>query len=42
MKFCGIVGYCETVERTGEHEGAWIPDVVEERDSKYPEMGRKQ
>lgn len=31
MKFCGIVGYCETVERTGDHEGAWIPNVITER-----------
>lgn len=31
MKFCGIVGYCETVEETGEREGIWMPDVVEER-----------
>lgn len=31
MKFYGIVGYCETVEGTGDKEGVWIPDVVEER-----------
>ena len=31
MKFCGIVGYCETVEETGDREGNWIPDKITER-----------
>ena len=30
MKFYGIVGYCETVEETGEREGNWV-DLVTER-----------
>lgn len=29
MKFCGVVGYCETVEGTGDSEGNW-EDVVKE------------
>ena len=31
MKFCGIVGYCETVEETGDREGNWVDKVVEKR-----------
>ena len=31
MKFCGIVGYTEAVEETGEREGIWSPDKVHER-----------
>lgn len=31
MKFYGVVGYCETVEGTGDKEGVWIPNVTEER-----------
>lgn len=30
MKFYGVVGYCETVEETGDREGNWIPDVITE------------
>ena len=30
MKFYGIIGYCETVEGTGENEGIW-KDVTTER-----------
>lgn len=30
MKFCGVIGYCETVEGTGDAEGNW-EDVVTER-----------
>ena len=29
MKFCGVIGYCETVEGTGDAEGNW-EDVVTE------------
>lgn len=29
MKFCGVIGYCETVEGTGNAEGNW-EDVVTE------------
>lgn len=31
MKFCGIVGYCETVEETGDREGNWIDNQITER-----------
>ena len=31
MKFCGIVGYCETVEETGDRKGNWIPNQITER-----------
>lgn len=31
MKFYGVVGYCESVEGTGDHKGAWRPDVFSER-----------
>ena len=30
MKFYGIVGYCESVEETGDREGNWI-DTCKER-----------
>ena len=29
MKFCGPVGYCETVEGTGDREGNWEDVVME-------------
>lgn len=29
MKFCGVIGYCETVEGTGDAEGNW-EDVATE------------
>ena len=31
MKFYGLVGYCETVEGTGDEEGVWKPRITEER-----------
>lgn len=31
MKFYGIVGYCETVEETGDRKGNWIDGVIIER-----------
>lgn len=31
MKFCGIVGYCETVEETGDREGIWTDSKITER-----------
>ena len=31
MKFYGIVGYCETVEETGDRKGNWIDNQFTER-----------
>ena len=31
MKFYGIVGYCETVEETGEREGNWVDKCTERK-----------
>ena len=31
MKFYGIVGYCETVEETGDREGNWVDSNIIER-----------
>lgn len=31
MKFYGIVGYCETVEETGDRKGNWIDGKITER-----------
>ena len=31
MKFYGIVGYCETVEETGDREGNWIDGKITEK-----------
>lgn len=31
MKFYGIVGYCETVEETGDREGNWVDNCTEKK-----------
>ncbi len=31
MKFYGIVGYCESVEETGDREGNWVDTVTEKK-----------
>lgn len=31
MKFCGIVGYCETAEETGDREGNWTDNKITEK-----------
>lgn len=32
MKFYGIVGYCESVEETGDREGNWVDKFITERE----------
>lgn len=31
MKFYGIIGYCETVEETGDREGNWVDRCTERK-----------
>lgn len=31
MKFYGIVGYCESVEETGDREGNWVDQCIERK-----------